>query len=150
MSQEFKNFLAAERARNIFAFGLLRPDNPIGWIADNPYGLNFSSHTVTFSTTPTFNASSGFDQRIVLTADAVANNIQYLGIDTVPAGISLSIRIEQDGTGNHKFKLPPNLLIDPSYAISPDPGMVTRFDLVSNSNLQMWECLAPPVIYPAS
>jgi hypothetical protein len=150
MSQEFRNFLAAERLRNLIPFGLLRADNPVGWIADNPSTTTFTSHTVTFTTTPAFDASTGFDQRIVLTADAVAQPIKYLGLTTVPAGIALSIRIEQDAVGGHVFTLPANLLVDVVYKISLDPSTVTRFDLVSNSTLQMWECLAPPVIYPAS
>ena len=149
MAMLFRNFTAAERKRNLLPFGLLRPDNGIAWIDDNPENEPFTSYPVPFSATPVFEVTNGYEQKITLTANVTASSITYHGLSTVPDGKALTIRIKQDSSGQHTFALPPNLVVDPEYTISLDANTVTRFDLVSNSADQKWEFLAPPVIYPA-
>lgn len=79
---------------------------PSNWNADHSV-TQFASPqtTVTFSATPTFNAALGNSFKIILTGDVTSSTLS-----NALAGQLLVFVIVQDGTGNHAFAWPSNVL----------------------------------------
>lgn len=146
MGQQVKNFTAADRKRNLIAFGLLPFGTDLSWIADNTQSP-LPSTTVAYAPSPNFEISTGQIQIMTLTGNVVSSSITYLGSPTPLSGAQIILKVVQDGTGGWLFVLPANVKVYPSFQIDTTPNTATVMNLFYSGTA--WEFAAPPVIYPA-
>jgi hypothetical protein len=145
----FNNFTAADRKRNLKAFGMIPVGQDISWIANNPEPLTTAN--VTFSATPIFEVTNGSVQNITLTGDVTSSQITYLGSTAgTPDGTRLTLRICQDGTGGRLFRWPSTLRLDTYFIVDPTANYCTVLDLQYVFGSSKWECVAAPVSFPLS
>ena len=75
-----------------------------GWVQVNNGAIASQLATVTFSTTPTFDASAGNTQKITLTGNVTSSTLS-----NARAGEELKFVVCQDSTGNRTFAWPANV-----------------------------------------
>lgn len=143
-----KNFLLAERKRNLIPFGFMPVGWDTSWIEDNASGGGGGGGggtstpvTVAFSATPAFAATAGSPQTITLTGDVSSSTLTG-GTE----GARVILRIVQDAPGNHAFVFPTNIRLDPGFSVFPTGNNATILDLVYVN--AKWESVAPPVVVP--
>lgn len=139
---QLKNFMAANRKRNLVDFGLLPPGD-YSWIKDNDT-VSFSPYAVTFSATPVFELINGNDQRITLTGDMTSSTITRIGSTTaIDQGTQIFLRFIQDGTGGRIVKMPTNVRQASGISFPTDANTMLTFYLEFRSN--GWDMVSAPV-----
>jgi len=147
MSLVFKNFNAASRKNNMVRFALFGPNQDLSWIDNQPNGP-LSVQSISYSSTPAFDASLANVLTITLTGSVTSSTINFAGSGTIPLGQQVYLRIQQNATGGYTFALPGNLLTDPGYSIDPGPSRVTVLPIQFNGT--NWEFFAAPFSFPAA
>ncbi len=144
MSQQFRNFEASERRRNMIPFGLFPSGEDLSWIGSMDYIPGTA--TVAYSTPLAINAATAQSQIITLTGDLNITSILYNGsTPTEPTALRLEFR--QDATGGRLVTFPAELALYPGFQISLDPDARTILNLIYLDD--RWEPSVPPVINPA-
>lgn len=142
-------FEASLRKPALVAFGLFNGADNLSFIADMPSTVvpnSLTTATVTFSSTPAFDANLARVLTIVLTGNVTSSTINFNGSGTIPAGTWVYLRIVEDATGGRTFALPANLHSD-SFVI--DSGALRVNILPVRWNGANWEFFAPPFSLPA-
>lgn len=145
MLEPFKNFEAANKKRNIHAFGLLMTTQSLDWIADNPSGQSFVN--IAYSSTAVFDIADGNIQYMLLTGDVSASSFVFNGGLFVPEPTVFTLQIAQDASGNHLFNWPTTVRnYQQSFQVSQEADTITTMYFEYRNG--GWDFQTPPVIGP--
>jgi len=146
MSLKFKSFTAADRKRNMTAFGMFPSTRDLSWIADTISQL--TPAVVTYSSTPVFDLANGNLQRITLTGNVSSSTFVLNGGSSIPDGTMFYLQIIQDATGNRTFAWPTAVRNGSALAFTAGPSTLTSFAFeYRNSG---WDFFMVPVEGPSS
>jgi hypothetical protein len=143
--EPFKNFEAANKKRNIQAFGLIPVDQSIAWIADNPMGQSFVTNG--YSSNAVFDIATGNIQYMLLTGDVNTSSFVFNGGLFIPEPTVFTLQIAQDGSGFHVFNWPTTIRnYQQALQVSMEPNTLTTMYFEYRNG--GWDLQTPPVVGP--
>jgi len=103
----------------------------IGYPATAPTSSTVTLASITGTSSTIIDTSIAQVISIFLSSNVNSSSLTFAG-GPAPNGLEATLRIIQNGIGGWTFSLPPNLVIDPGFAIDLTPNWVTVIPILWN------------------